>query len=330
MKWSKSEKKELLIYVLVAYGVTYLMGILMGFAYKNGADVSAFPNAQMMYPAAGVMLAYLIVRKDDERIPKKLFYTYLGTTAAMILCIVLSVVTESTIWIAAIQIIINGGSVLCMMMLFTEDQESKDAYGLSVKNKKTSFWCVVLFIALYMLRTVVSYGMSGQIGMIGIVLADYRTWVMLFSLVINFFLVFIAFFGEEYGWRYYLQPLLQSRFGKRGGVILLGVVWGIWHLPVNFFYYSSPADGIISAAGQQITCIALGIFFAYAYMKTENIWVPVILHFLNNNLIPIVTGNYSESVIQNQSISWGDLLPLLLIDGVIFGGFLLSKVFRKE
>lgn len=65
-------------------------------------------------------------------------------------------------------------------------------------------------------------------------------------------------------------------------------------------------------------------------MKTENIWVPVILHFLNNNMIPIISGSYSADVIRNQSLSWGDLLPAVIINGLCFGFFLLAKVFRKE
>lgn len=100
-------------------------------------------------------------------------------------------------------------------------------------------------------------------------------------------------------------------------------------MPVNFFYYT-PDNGFYGMVGQQITCITLGIFFAYAYMKTQNIWVPVILHFLNNNLVPIVTGTFSAEVIHNQSVEWAALIPALIVNGVIFGGFILAKVFRKE
>lgn len=46
-------------------------------------------------------------------------------------------------------------------------------------------------------------------------------------------------FGEEYGWRCYLQPILQNRFGPRRGVLLLGLLWGLWHLPLNLYYYST-------------------------------------------------------------------------------------------
>lgn len=88
--------------------------------------------------------------------------------------------------------------------------------------------------------------------------------------------------------------------------------------------------GLISVFGHQITCITLGIFFAYAYMKTGNIWVPTILHFLNNNLIAVLAGNISEEVIEGQDMYWSDLLPALLINGILFGIFLLVKEFRKE
>lgn len=65
-------------------------------------------------------------------------------------------------------------------------------------------------------------------------------------------------------------------------------------------------------------------------MKTENIWVPTILHFLNNNLIAVLAGNISEEVIEGQDMYWSDLLPALLINGILFGIFLLAKEFRKE
>ena len=60
-------------------------------------------------------------------------------------------------------------------------------------------------------------------------LAYWRTsapWVMAVVLVPNFFLSFLPFFGEEYGWRYYLTPALQGRFGARRGALAVGVLWG--------------------------------------------------------------------------------------------------------
>lgn len=329
MRLSQIEKKQLRIYILVAYGITFLMGLPMWYAFEKGLDVSVFPNAQMLYPAAGVMLAYLATEKDDQRMPKRFFITYLAVTVCLLICVAGSVALPDISWMSICNIVLIVGSILLWIMLLTEKKEKRTAYGLKGKKKKASVLCVLLFIGLYLFRTVLSYGISGQISELGEIAADPFTWIMAASMFLNFFLVFVAFFGEEYGWRYYLQPLLQSCFGKRWGVIVLGVVWGIWHLPVNFFYYS-PGTGLISAAGQQITCITLGIFFAYAYMKTENIWVPVIMHFLNNNLVPVISGTYSAEVLQGQSMSWAQLIPALVVNGVLFGGFLAAKEFREE
>ena len=50
---SKTNKKQLIIFLIVAYGVTYLMGLLMWYGNTKQLDLSAFANTQMMYPAAG-------------------------------------------------------------------------------------------------------------------------------------------------------------------------------------------------------------------------------------------------------------------------------------
>lgn len=328
MKLSQIQKKQLCIYVIAAYGITFLMGLPMWYGFQQGMDVSVFPNAQMLYPAAGVMLAYLMTEKDKEKLPKRFFITYLVAAVLLLACAVGSVVLPDLAWAGICNLLIIGGSILLWIMLLTEKKEKRIAYGLKGQRKKASLFCVLLYIALYMLRTVFSYVVSGQSSVMGGIAANPMTWIMTVSLLPNFFLVFIAFFGEEYGWRYYLQPLLQSCFGKRLGVILLGVAWGLWHLPVNFFYYS-PGNGLLSAASQQITCITLGIFFAYAYMKTENIWVPVVLHFLTNNLVPIITGTYTADVLQGQEMSWVQLIPAFVINGALFGGFLAAKEFRE-
>ena len=60
----KVEKKQLIIFILVTYGVIFVQGLLMWFFYGKGADLSIFPETQMFYPAAGVMMAYLVTKKD--------------------------------------------------------------------------------------------------------------------------------------------------------------------------------------------------------------------------------------------------------------------------
>ena len=116
-------------------------------------------------------------------------------------------------------------------------------------------------------------------------------------------------------------------FWKKLVFLLLGVVWGLWHLPINVFYYS-PNTWLQSVVSQQITCICLGIFFTYAYEKSRTIWVPVILHMLNNNLIAVFSGG-DVSVISNQIITWQDVALALVINAVCFLPFLFTKEFKE-
>lgn len=334
----KAEKKRLAVFLIIAYGVTFLMGFLMWYGSGQKTDLYVFPVAQMMYPAAGVMLGYLLTKKQDADLPKWFFRFFLLVTAVLAVMAVASVLAPDAYvvyagsavsqWTLYSQYVLIAGSLAGWVLLLAAGKKRRAAYGLGWKNGKVSALCALLFVVLYFLRTGVSCALSGEGGVFLAVLKEPYTWIGLVSLLANFFLTYICFLGEEYGWRYYLQPLLQKRFGLRAGVILLGIVWGIWHLPVDFFYYTTE-NGLAMAAAQQITCITLGIFFAYAYMKTRNIWVPVMLHFLNNNLIAVISGNYSSSVLENQQVAWGDLLPALLVNGVFFGLFLFAKPFRN-
>lgn len=347
--YSKTERTQFYIFLLIAYGVTFVMGALMWYGNEKGIDVSAFPNAQMLYPAAGVMLAYLLTGRTSEtaqgfqsgegKITRGFYVVFLLLTAIMVMISVLSLrivdfleIAEQriSIWTLAVQYILIVGSIACWITLGVAGKERRENCGLRWENGRSSLFCILLFFVLYTLRMSVSYGISGQISVLADLAKNPVTWINFISLAINFFFVFAAFFGEEYGWRYYMQPYLQKKFGLRGGVLVLGIVWGLWHLPVDFFYYTTPDMGLIAAVSQQITCISLGIFFAYAYMKTDNIWVPVILHYLNNNLVPIFSGDYSVDVLQNQQLSWGQIPVAFVMNAVFFGWFLLAKPFRKK
>ena len=139
-------------------------------------------------------------------------------------------------------------------------------------------------------------------------------------------LAFTPFFGEEYGWRYLLQPLMQKKFGNYKGIILAGIIWGIWHLPANMFLYS-PETSFKSLVNQIIVCICYGIFFGFVYMKTNNIWLPVLIHYFNNNLIFVLSGSDD---LGGQILTWGNIAVNAISFVIIYGLFILSKEYKKK
>ena len=101
----------------------------------------------------------------------------------------------------------------------------------------------------------------------------------------------------------------------------------LWHLPLNLFFYS-PDTSLQSIAAQLVVCVTLGVFFTFAYEKCgKNIWLPVVLHYLNNSMVLVWTGTAD---ISNQIISWTDVAISAIMYGVVFLPFLAAKCYRKN
>ena len=97
------------------------------------------------------------------------------------------------------------------------------------------------------------------------------------------FLNVIPCLGEEAGWRGFLTPYLKARCGRTKGLLLAGLIWGVWHWPVIIFagyeygltYWGAPVLGPL------LFCIfttALGILFSLLYEKTGSIWICALGH----------------------------------------------------
>lgn len=323
----KTSKRELTVFALCAYAVPFLMMPLLYICLQNGWDTSIFANAQMFYPAAGVMLAFLLARRQGT--PTRFYAVHLLATAAVLVMSVLSAFLPQIGWLTIVNFVIIIASALGWIFLLTEKKERREAYGLRLHGK----FLTVLGICVYFLAVktgMVFLAMALQGGEAWGAYLDYwRTstpWIMAIALVPNFFLSFLPFFGEEYGWRYYLTPALQGRFGARRGTLAVGVLWGLWHLPLNLFFYS-PETSLQSIASQLIVCVTLGVFFTFAYEKCgKNIWVPVLLHYLNNNMILVWTGTAD---IGNQVIGWGDVAIAAVEYALVFLPFLAAKCYRR-
>ncbi|MFR3226126.1 MAG: CPBP family intramembrane glutamic endopeptidase [Blautia massiliensis (ex Durand et al. 2017)] len=324
----ETNRRELTVFLLVAFGVPYLMGIPLAIAQRAGQDTSIFANAQMMYPAMGVMLAYLLARRPD--LPVRFYALHIAATITCLGCSLLSVFMPSESWLMYVNLVMLGASVLGWVLLLTEKKEKRAAWGLRWRGKiMAALGVCLLFFGLKLAITFLSMAMSGA-EYWNAYLAYWQTftpWYYMLILIPNFFLIFLPFFGEEYGWRYYFTPVLQQRFGKRRGVLLLGVLWGLWHLPLNLFFYS-PETSLQSIAAQLIACITMGIFFTFAYeLCGRNIWVPVLLHYLNNNGILVWAGT---AQIGNLVYTWGDILLTAVTYGIFFLPFLAARVYRKN
>jgi membrane protease YdiL (CAAX protease family) len=97
----------------------------------------------------------------------------------------------------------------------------------------------------------------------------------------------IATFGEEFGWRAYLLTKLMP-LGGRKVMLLIGLIWGIWHWPVIFmgYEYGTNYPGYPWAGPLLFIWVTfgLGIFLGWLTLRSKSIWPAVIGHAAINGI----------------------------------------------
>jgi membrane protease YdiL (CAAX protease family) len=92
-----------------------------------------------------------------------------------------------------------------------------------------------------------------------------------------------AVFGEEYGWRGFLQSEF-IKMGKLKGVVSVGLIWGIWHFPVilrGIHTYPPTFFGLFLGL---LFFVLWGIIQGYAVLITGSIWIPAFMHGVVNSV----------------------------------------------
>jgi membrane protease YdiL (CAAX protease family) len=96
--------------------------------------------------------------------------------------------------------------------------------------------------------------------------------------------------GEEIGWRGFLQTPLIDAFGVVGGVIILGLIWGIWHAPVALRGHNLHSDFWAEAfVLYPLMCIYYSFPLAFLTIESGSIWPALVFHATNNTLGSIGT-----------------------------------------
>ena len=110
------------------------------------------------------------------------------------------------------------------------------------------------------------------------------------------------FFGEEFGWRGYLQLRVANRRPLLAAVVT-GLIWGVYHYPVILVGFEGFENALLGLIIFPITTVLLSILFGWLRAKTGSVWVTCLAHSATNSV-------------------GGALLAYLYLGG---GGFLLAS-----
>ena len=107
---------------------------------------------------------------------------------------------------------------------------------------------------------------------------------LIYTLVFGYPVMLFLLLGEEIAWRGYLQEKLIKSFGGIKGLLILGLIWGIWHLPLSLQGYNLPNSPIIeSFITTPLMCIALTMIIGYYSINSKSIFIGLLLHTSNNH-----------------------------------------------
>jgi uncharacterized protein len=109
------------------------------------------------------------------------------------------------------------------------------------------------------------------------------TPILLISALAGALLAAPLFFGEEFGWRGYLQ-LRVARGRPVLAAVVTGLIWGVYHYPVILVGFEGFENRLLGLIVFPVTTILLSIIFGWLRAKTGSVWAPCLAHSATNGV----------------------------------------------
>lgn len=230
----------------------------------------------------------------------------------------------------------GGGapSVVALFIVFLtyNKEQRKDYFHRCFSFKYMGWKWPLITVAFFTLITVVSLLLG--VGVLGYDMPgmNYIHAVVKNPLNIFFILLITIISGplnEEFGWRGFALDKLLVKFGFFGASVILGFIWGIWHLAWYFTpgqaQYHLLQDSVFQAVMYIPSVILLNFGVTFVYIKTKrSILAGALVHMFGNLLGSQLLSPYSteiSSVIRYVKMAFFIVLVICTI---------LSKKFKNE
>jgi len=187
-----------------------------------------------------------------------------------------------------------GPAVACLLVRLLRHEGFTDAglrvFGPGVREAGR-LYLAAYFVPLALL--IIGIGIALLVGVQVWIVPDYLralhlslpVFVLssLSALTLGLLITMVFTFGEEFGWRGYLLPRLSPLSGTKAAIIV-GVIWGLWHAPLIFFYGYEYNDlhSLLGILMFVLPTTSLSIILAWLRFRSGSIWPTVLAHAVSN------------------------------------------------
>lgn len=126
--------------------------------------------------------------------------------------------------------------------------------------------------------------------------------------ILPFFIVDFISNGEEIGWRGYVLPRLQAKYDGLASSLILGVIWGFWHLPIYLTHWNT-----VSFLWFMAHMLAASIVYTWLYNGTRGSLLLVTLFHASTN----TAGVFMPMANTVSSANMGAYIMYVLLEGLL-------------
>lgn len=243
---SKTDRKRILIFVTIAYGLSIAMGLVI---FLDGGLAAPRANVWLAVNMFAPMIAHVTTRLITREGWSNTFLRvdFRGGRWRYYLAG----------WFLPIVAIIVGGLIYYLLFPGKFDPSMSDARELGLIGSEV--------VPLKFFIT--------QLG------------IAILSPLPPFTLALFLSFGEEFGWRAYLLPKLMP-LGPCKAVLLVSAIWGAWHWPAILMgfnyqlgYWGAPIVGPLLFV---FVLIFPSAFYAWVTLRSGSVWPAALAHSANN------------------------------------------------
>lgn len=180
--------------------------------------------------------------------------------------------------------------------------------ALDYRRIKLKIW----YLPIFLLMPVVMLLSYGVMRLIGRPLPEPQ--IPFLAIPLFFILFLIPAVCEEAGWMGYAADPMQYRWGALRAGIIMGSVWGLWHL-VGWYYQTHHT--LTWTTGQFISTVALRVIIFWLYNNTgRSVLAAILFHDMMNvseflfpdygsHYDPVITGTITAIVATIVTLLWG-------------------------